>query len=160
MEFLGAKFSSNAGHALSGADFRMESARSARQLIAQSGETTIASGANSVPPWVYPSGNTHAGDGTFWQGIKPGCNLSELPLPSVGSKADLWGDYCPTKVDVTKSLPAAADRQPRHPRTATVGRGQPQALRISSTFFEMPPVAPGWRATGPACVFAFRRATS
>jgi ADP-heptose:LPS heptosyltransferase len=77
-------------------------------LFEAAGATTIRSGAVATHSWGYPPGGTFSGQGQFWQGSKPGHNVSEAPLPFIGQKADLWEEYCSTKVDVTKLLPAAA----------------------------------------------------
>lgn len=79
-----------------------------RLLFEAAGATTIGSRAQAVHPWGYPAGGTHVGQGNFWQGSKPGHNISEHPLPSIGSKEDLWDEYCQTKVDVTQRLPGSA----------------------------------------------------
>ncbi|MES2790052.1 MAG: glycosyltransferase family 9 protein [Planctomycetota bacterium] len=79
-----------------------------RILFEAAGATTIASGAAAVHAWGYPAGTTYPGQGNFLQGSKPGHNLSEPPLPFIGTKEELWDEYCQTKVDVTKSLSGSA----------------------------------------------------
>lgn len=79
-----------------------------RLLFEAAGATTIGSGARATHPWGYPSGGTHAGHGHFWEGSKPGHNISEPPLPNIGPRASLWEEYCQTKVDVTPLLPGVA----------------------------------------------------
>ena len=77
-----------------------------RILFETAGATVIATGAELEHAWGYPTGGTHHGQGKFWQGSKPGHNISELPLPDIGSKAELWAEFCASAVDVTPRIPA------------------------------------------------------
>ena len=79
-----------------------------RILFEAAGATTIAGGAGMTHPWSYPPGGTHAGHGRFWQGSKPGHNISEPPLPNIGTKQALWDEYCTTTVDIRPRIPADA----------------------------------------------------
>ena len=69
-----------------------------------------AAGAMTTPhairshPWGYPSNWTHTGQGHSWQGSKMGHNLTESPLPHIGTQADLWDEYVDSRVDVLSRL--------------------------------------------------------
>lgn len=91
-----------------GCPIEVECTPDKRVLFEAAGATTVPTGAQSVRYWGYPPEGTHAGHGEFWRGSKPGHNISEPPLPSIGSKGELWDEYCQTKVDVTPFIPAAA----------------------------------------------------
>jgi len=82
-------------------------------LFEAAGATVIESGAEHEHAWGYPSESTYAGQGQFWQGSKLGHNISELPLPNIGDKAELWDEYCQTKIDVRPFLPPEAVRTAR-----------------------------------------------
>ncbi len=81
-----------------------------RVLFEAAGAATIPAGALKTHPWGYPPGATAAGHGRFWQGSKPGHNLSEPPLPDIGTKAALWDEYCASTVGVLSHVPAESVR--------------------------------------------------
>lgn len=73
-------------------------------LFRSAGASVIESGAETEHVWGYPPGDTHAGQGDFWQGSKMGHNISEHPLPDIGSKAELWEEYCNSRIDIQPYL--------------------------------------------------------
>ncbi len=75
-----------------------------RLLFQAAGAVPIGGGADHVHAWGYPSVGTHEGHGRFWQGSKIGNNISESPLPSVGDKAELWGELCASRIDIRPHL--------------------------------------------------------
>jgi hypothetical protein len=75
-------------------------------LFQAAGASTISTGAQAIHHWGYPGGESHAGQGRFWQGSKMGHNVSEAPLPSIGPKSELWDEFVASRVDVAPHLPA------------------------------------------------------
>jgi ADP-heptose:LPS heptosyltransferase len=91
-----------------GYEVEIECTPDKRILFEAAGARTISQGAKQAHPWGYPAGGTFVGHGKFWQGSKIGHNISEPPLPAIGSKSELWDEYCATKIDVRPHLPAEA----------------------------------------------------
>lgn len=87
-----------------GIDITVECTPDKRILFESAGATVITNGAEQEHPWGYPAEKTHAGQGHFWQGSKMGHNISEHPLPDIGDKAELWDEYCQTKIDIQSHL--------------------------------------------------------
>lgn len=79
-----------------------------RLLFEAAGATTVEHAAKNSHPWAYPSQETHVGHGYSWQGSKLGHNISEAPLPNIGSKAELWEEYCESRIDIERYLPPQA----------------------------------------------------
>jgi ADP-heptose:LPS heptosyltransferase len=91
-----------------GYEVEIECTPDKRILFEATGARTISQGAKQAHPWGYPAGGSFVGHGKFWQGSKIGHNISEPPLPSIGSKGELWDEYCATKIDIRPHLPADA----------------------------------------------------
>lgn len=80
-----------------------------RLLFEAAGARVLKTGeAKAAHAWGYPSGGTHEGQGRFWQGSKMGHNISEPPLPNIGSKQDLWDEFVASQVSIESFLPAAS----------------------------------------------------
>jgi hypothetical protein len=77
-------------------------------LFEAAGATVIGAGAAKTHHWAYPPDGLHGGHGRFWQGNKMGHNISEAPFPSIGGKAELWDEFCASKVDVLAYVPRRA----------------------------------------------------
>jgi ADP-heptose:LPS heptosyltransferase len=76
-----------------------------KAILFRAAGAEVVSKAGVVHSWGYPAGGTHMGQGRFWQGSKMGHNISEPPLPGIGSKEQLWDEYCQTRIDITAHLP-------------------------------------------------------
>jgi hypothetical protein len=88
--------------------FDVECSADKAVLFKAAGANTIESGAKETHPWGYPSGRTHEGHARFWQGSKMGNNLSAPPLPNIGDKAELWDEYCASRIDIEPHLSVKA----------------------------------------------------
>lgn len=75
-----------------------------KALLFKTAGAEIVSKADCEHPWGYPTGGTFEGQGNFLQGSKMGHNISEHPLPFIGEKADLWDEYCNSRVDIVPHL--------------------------------------------------------
>ena len=87
-----------------GYSIEVECAADKRILFEAAGASTVASGAATRHPWAYPSEKIHAGHARFWQGSKIGHNISESPLPWIGSKGDLWDEYSAGRIEIVSLL--------------------------------------------------------
>jgi hypothetical protein len=79
-----------------------------KRLLFEAAGARVVSTASQTHDWGYPAGSTYPGQGQFWQGSKMGHNLSELPLPGIGRKEELWDEYCQERIDISAKLPSGA----------------------------------------------------
>jgi len=91
-----------------GYDVEVECTPDKALLFEAAGASVIESGALAEHSWGYPAQSTHDVHGRFWQGSKMGHNVSEHPLPDIGPKAELWEEYCDTRIDIRPWLSAEA----------------------------------------------------
>lgn len=77
-----------------------------RLIFSAAGATVFEGTAPVEHAWGYPTGGIHDGHGKFWQGSKIGHNISEAPLPNIGSKAELWDELCQSRIDIRPHLSA------------------------------------------------------
>lgn len=87
-----------------GYEVEVECTPDKRILFEAAGAKTIAANAKQAHAWGYPAGETYQGHGRWHQGSKIGHNLSESPLPNIGSKAELWQELCESRIDATPFL--------------------------------------------------------
>lgn len=69
------------------------------------GARVIEKGAKASHPWAYPSRETFNGHGRYWQGSKLAHNISEAPLPDIGSREELWNEYCNVRLPIDEHIP-------------------------------------------------------
>lgn len=132
-----------------GFEVEVECTPDKRILFEAAGARVIESGAIHEHPWGYPSGGTHEGHGEYWQGSKPGHNISEPPLPNIGNKSDLWQEYCDVNINIEQHLPSQAletaqrwlDQLPRpvvllHTKGNTAQNRKSLPDEITSKFYE------------------------
>jgi hypothetical protein len=79
-----------------------------RVLFEAAGANVVATGGREDHPWAYPAEDLIAEHGQIWKGSKPAHNLSQPPLPLIGSQAELWDEYCRERIEVNSFLPAQA----------------------------------------------------
>lgn len=84
-----------------GIDIAVECTPDKALMFEAAGARVLSKGqAREVHHWGYPSGSTHSGQGRFWQGSKMGHNISQAPLPDIGSREELWEEFVSTKVAI------------------------------------------------------------
>ncbi len=75
-----------------------------KALLFRAAGAGVIEHAESEHAWGYPPGDTHVGQGKFWQGSKIGHNISERPLPNIGDEAELWQELRDTRIDIQSHL--------------------------------------------------------
>lgn len=65
----------------------------------------VVSRAQHTHAWAHAPHEVPAGHGPDWLGSKPGWNISEPPLPSIGKNRELWTEYYRTQVRVSPLIP-------------------------------------------------------
>ena len=78
-----------------------------KEVLFRAAGAKIVEKADRVHPWSYPPTDVHTGHGRDWQGSKSAWNISESPLPKIGDKAQLWPEYCNSRVRVLPHIPQA-----------------------------------------------------
>lgn len=75
-------------------------------LFAAAGARILGPDALAEPhAWGYPPGGTFEGHGRYWMGSKIGHNLSESPLPDIGTKEQLWPELLSTSSAILSHIP-------------------------------------------------------
>ncbi len=91
-----------------GYEIQVECTADKRLLFEAAGAKVIGTGGRDDHPWAYPGEDLRPVHGRFWQGSKPAHNLSQSPLPSIGSQGELWKEYCEERIDIRTHLAAKA----------------------------------------------------
>ncbi|MBX3452389.1 MAG: class I SAM-dependent methyltransferase [Planctomycetaceae bacterium] len=82
-----------------------------KELLIRAAGGEIVRMASLTHDWGYPPQDVSTTHGQDWQGSKPGWNLSQAPLPDLGSKESLWHEFCQTSV---RPLDLVGDAERKH----------------------------------------------
>jgi ADP-heptose:LPS heptosyltransferase len=96
-----------------------------KSILFRAAGATLCRGAELTHDWGYPPENVTPRHEGLHLGSKPGWNLSQPPLPDIGSRDALWPEYCASEARATALI---GDEQREHVRGWLHGAPRPWVL--------------------------------